>query len=186
MKNNLLLFLGILIIAVEISGQEKSFRPDTSINGICLHDTTSLITVIPDISKYINHAGPGAQASFLNKKGTEIMTLIFHSGSNANEVAEMKVESFNNQNEIPPTINEIETFKTNNGIALIINKQTLVSLIGNDFKNEKINETEFLIYKINDIKTSGFLCQYNMPEYYAKYTFKHNKLTEFKFGFTYP
>ncbi len=186
MKSKLILLLGFILFVSQVKAQDKYFTPDTSVNEICLYDSTTLLKVIPDVSKYINHAGPGAKAIFLNNNSTEKITLIFHAGGNRNEVAEFKIELTETKNFLLPIIDTIKSFKTNSGIMLGIDQQTLIKNIGNDFEIKKDNEKESLIYKINDFETSEFLCEYNMPEYYAEYEFKNQKLIMFKFGFEYP
>ncbi len=186
MRLSLLILL--ILISSNISSQNKSFNPDISINGIELFDTTSLKTTIPDISKYIDYRGPGHKAQLLNKLGDEQITLFFHAGGYRYQTAEIKVSTLTDTINCIHKIQTIDKFKTENGVELYIDKETLISILGNNYKmkTDTSSETETIIYLLNDFKNSDFLQTYNMPEYYSKYKFKNERLIEFGFGFTYP
>ena len=170
-----------------LHSQESIFIPDKSINGIFIFDSLSLKSKIPNICQLIDHEGPGARVCLLNNQKYQLLTLIFHSGSNAYEVAEIKVEFANSDlDNNQKQILNADIFKTESGIKLNMGKQELINIKGNDYQIESLNGIEVLTYKISDFNKSDILKEYNMPEYYARYKFKNGSLIEFQFGFTYP
>ena len=186
MKN--ILCVIFIFIPTFLNGQKYIFEPDTSISGIKLQDPGSLKSMIPNIMTLIDYQGPGAQACLLNKDETEIVILVFHAGSSANEVAEIHVYSKpNSPNKCTKPIKlGIDRFITENNIKLYIHKKDLIKIKGQPLLIDKINGEEILQYIINDYDKNGFLKRYNYPEYHAFYTFKQDKLVKMDFGFTYP
>ncbi|HLO59896.1 MAG TPA: hypothetical protein VK179_14205 [Bacteroidales bacterium] len=184
------IILALLFVIFEINSaaQHKEFKPDTSISGIKLQDSISIRSIIPDFIKKIDYTGTGAKITLVNKHKTEIATLIFHSGSNADLIAEINLSSFiDSLYNMDKTINvNIDYFTTESKIKLGISKAKLIQIKGQALSIENYDETEILKYRIDNYKTSAFLMRYNYPTYYSIYQFKRNKLEHVSFGFEYP
>jgi hypothetical protein len=184
----IILCLILVFISAFLKGQRHIFVPDTTISGIKLQDPPSLKTMIPDIMTFVDYKGPRAQACLLNNDETETAILVFHAGSNANEVAEIHV--YPSQNRPPkcpkPIKPEIDRFITESNIKLFMLKKDLVKIKGQPHLIDNINGEEILQYVINDFEKNSFLKRYNYPEYHAFYTFKQGKLVKMDYGFTYP
>jgi len=68
------------------------------------------------------------------------------------------------------------------GIKLGISKKYLIKIKGNSF----VETNHVLRYEISDYEKSHFLGKYNLPIYFAEYTFDQDKLSKIYFGFKYP
>jgi hypothetical protein len=92
MKYILILLIATLTLFLE--AQDNTFIPDTSLSGLKLQDSISLRSIVPEFMEKIDYAGPGARIFLINKGKTETVTLIFHSGSKADLIAEINLNSF--------------------------------------------------------------------------------------------
>jgi hypothetical protein len=83
----------------------------------------------------------------------------------------------------------MEHFKTEKGIMLGLNKEQIISKLGNCYvvkdSVEGYMELYYRIEEPNDTRTK-LLQNQNMPVYYASYTLRNDKLQKFEFGFEYP
>jgi len=186
MRKNLFLLLSL--IPMFLNGQKIFFIPDTSVSGIKLQDSISLKSKIPNILDLIDHNGSGANVYLLNKDESEIVTLSFHSGSNAFVVAEIHIASIGKGSVIKTKTVKlaVDIFITESKIKLHIGKDDFIKIKGENYRLEKNGDTEVLKYVINNFESSVFLQRYNYPVYYANYSFKKGHLTKADFGFEYP
>jgi hypothetical protein len=186
MRNFLTLIL--LFVPIILSAQEDIFVPDTSVSGIKLQDPISLKALIPNILELKYTTGPGSRAFLQNKDGSENLTLTFHAGSTAYEVAEMHISAIKSEEiKNAKTIKlNIDRFITESNIKLNIRKTELIKIKGTNYETAIVNGNETLKYIIVIFETSSFLRRYNLPIYYANYTFKDDRLIIIDFGFEYP
>jgi hypothetical protein len=186
MKSILTLLFATLTLSIK--GQDNTFIPDTSLSGLKLQDSISLRSIIPEFMEKIDFAGPGARLFIFNKDKTETATLIFHSGSQSDLIAEIKLNAFMDSEYIKDKSFKlnIDHFKTESNIKLGITKAELVQLKGEAYIIDKMNGKETLKYRITNDETSSFLIRYNYPSYYANYEFEKGLLKSVSFGFEYP
>lgn len=172
--------------------KDYKFRLETSINGISLLDSESLLKVISLPVFIDNGSNNFPEMIILNSKKTEKLTLLFYPGSKKNEVSYFILEKNDTSKNIKGDnvfILNIENFITNNNIALESNKDTLLNKYKSSNiklnKEHKQNGQEILMYVIDDFE-NPFLKEYNMPIYTAKYYSNNKKIVKVEFGFEYP
>ena len=102
--------------------------------------------------------------------------------------SDLKYNVIEGKEELPYVIftNENKTNRvmifTESGIKLGISKKDLIKIKGNNF----VETNHVLRYEISDYEKSHFLEKYNLPIYFAEYTFDQDKLSKIYSGFEYP
>ena len=186
-KRSILLIIKLLIILVSVLGCAKNetykenIVPDISVNDIKLSDTTAVVLGYSDL-KYnvIEGKEELPYVIFTNENKTEILKLYLFYGTKRNEFYQAEISPYDKKTISNPT--KYKNFSTESGIKLGISKKNLIKIKGNNF-----TETNHVLrYEISDYEKSHFLEKYNMPIYFAEYTFDQDKLCKIHFGFEYP
>lgn len=191
MDNNMKIIFFISIILTYLVGckdtkndkplYKDSIIPDTSVNDIKLSDTTAVVAGYNDL-KYniIKSEDTLPYVIFTNENKTEMLKLYLFYGTKNNEFYQIEISPYDNSTMTNPT--KYKKFSTESGIKLGISKKDLIKLKGNNF----IETNHVLQYEISDYEKSYFLEKYNLPIYFAEYTFCQDKLCKIYFGFEYP
>ena len=186
-KRSILLIIKMLIILVSWLGcaKNETYRDnivsDISVNDIKLSDTTAVVLGYSDL-KYNVIEGKEAlpYAIFTNENKTEILKLYLFYGTKRNEFYQAEISPYDKRTISNPT--KYKNFSTESGIKLGISKKDLIKIKGNNF-----TETNHVLrYEISEYEKSHFLEKYNLPIYFAEYTFDQDKLSKIYFGFEYP
>ena len=186
-KRSILLIIKLLIILVSLLGcaKNETYRdnivPDISVNDIKLSDTTAVVLGYSDL-KYnvIEGKEELPYVIFTNENKTEILKLYLFYGAKRNEFYQAEISPYDKKTISNPT--KYKNFSTESGIKLSISKKDLIKIKGNNF----VETNHILRYEISDYEKSHFLGKYNMPIYFAEYTFDQDKLSKIYFGFEYP
>ena len=186
-KISILLIIKLLIILVSVLGCAKNetykdnIVPDISVNDIKLSDTTTVVLGYSDL-KYnvIEDKEELPSVIFTNENKTEILKLYLFYGTKKNEFYQAEISPYDKK--IVPNPTKYANFSTESGIKLGISKKDLIKIKGNNF----VETNHVLRYEISDYEKSHFLEKYNMPIYFAEYTFDQDKLSKIYFGFEYP
>ena len=186
-KISILLIIKLLIILVSVLGCAKNetykdnIVPDISVNDIKLSDTTAVVLGYSDL-KYnvIEDKEELPYVIFTNENKTEILKLYLFYGTKKNEFYQAEISPYDKK--IVPNPTKYANFSTESGIKLGISKKDLIKIKGNNF----VETNHVLRYEISDYEKSHFLEKYNMPIYFAEYTFDQDKLSKIYFGFEYP
>ena len=186
-KRSILPIIKLLIILVSVLGcaKNETYRdnivPDISVNNIKLSDTTAVVLGYSDL-KYnvIEGKEELPYVIFTNENKTEVLKLYLFYGTKRNEFYQAEISPYDKKTISNPT--KYKSFSTESGIKLGISKKNLIKIKGNNF-----TETNHVLrYEISDYEKSHFLEKYNMPIYFAEYTFDQDKLCKIHFGFEYP
>ena len=186
-KRSILLIIKLLIILVSLldcaknETYKENIVSDISVNDIKLSDTTAVVLGYSDL-KYniIEDKEVLPYAIFTNENKTEILKLYLFYGAKRNEFYQVEISPYDKKTISNPT--KYKNFSTESGIKLGISKKDLVKIKGNNF-----TETNHVLrYEISDYEKSHFLEKYNLPIYFAEYTFDQDKLSKIYFGFEYP
>ena len=184
-KRSILLIIKLLIILVSVLGcaKNETYRdnivPDISVNNIKLSDTTAVVLGYSDL-KYnvIEGKEELPYVIFTNENKTEVLKLYLFYGTKRNEFYQAEISPYDKKTISNPT--KYKNFSTESGIKLGISKKNLIKIKGNNF-----TETNHVLrYEISDYEKSRFLEKYNLPIYFAEYTFDQDKLC--KIHFEYP
>ena len=153
--------------------------PDISVNNIKLSDTTAVVLGYSDL-KYnvIEGKEELPYVIFTNENKTEVLKLYLFYGTKRNEFYQAEISPYDKKTIPNPT--KYNNFSTESGIKLGISKKDLIKIKGNSF----VETNHVLRYEISDYEKSHFLEKYNMPIYFAEYTFDQDKLC--KIHFEYP
>ena len=186
-KISILLIIKLLIILVSVLGCAKNetykenIVPDISVNDIKLSDTAAVVLGYSDL-KYniIEDKEVLPYAIFTNENKTEILKLYLFYGTKRNEFYQVEISPYDKKTVPNPT--KYKNFSTESGIKLGISKKDLIKIKGNNF----VETNHVLRYEISDYEKSRFLEKYNLPIYFAEYTFDQDKLSKIYFGFEYP
>ncbi len=185
-KISILLIIKLLIILVSVLGCVKNeiykdnIVPDISVNDIKLSDTAAVVLGYSDL-KYniIEDKEVLPYAIFTNENKTEILKLYLFYGTKRNEFYQVEISPYDKKTVPNPT--KYKNFSTESGIKLGISKKDLIKIKGNNF----VETNHVLRYEISDYEKSHFLEKYNLPIYFAEYTFDQDKLCKIYFGFEY-
>ena len=186
-KISILLIIKLLIILVSVLGCAKNetykdnIVPDISVNDIKLSDTTTVVLGYSDL-KYnvIEDKEELPYVIFTNENKTEILKLYLFYGTKKNEFYQAEISPYDKK--IVPNPTKYANFSTESGIKLGISKKDLIKIKGNNF----VETNHVLRYEISEYEKSHFLEKYNLPIYFAEYTFDQDKLSKIYFGFEYP
>lgn len=167
---------------------EVIFRPDSSINNcIFLHSPSSTLETLGDIMPLLDANKDLPDAYFKTQsEETEYLRVVFFPGNELNSISQFEIGYSSN---LSDTLNlnsaDFSSFQTESGIKLGMTRQELVSIKGNEFREEKVEGQTLLTFSIDD-SSSSFLSRYNMPLYIAEYWLMDGKITKYRFGFEYP
>ena len=186
-KRSILLIIKLLIILVSLLDcvKNETYRdnivPDISVNDIKLSDTTAVVLGYSDL-KYniIEDEEELPYVIFTNENKTEILKLYLFYGTKRNEFYQAEISPYDKKTIPNPT--KYKNFSTESGIKLGISKKDLIKIKGNNF----VETNHVLRYEISDYEKFRFLEKYNLPIYFAEYTFDQDKLSKIYFGFEYP
>ena len=186
-KISILLIIKLLIILVSVLGCAKNetykdnIVPDISVNDIKLSDTTTVVLGYSDL-KYnvIEDKEELPYVIFTNENKTEILKLYLFYGTKKNEFYQAEISPYDKK--IVPNPTKYANFSTEGGIKLGISKKDLIKIKGNNF----VETNHVIRYEISEYEKSHFLEKYNLPIYFAEYTFDQDKLSKIYFGFEYP
>jgi hypothetical protein len=160
---------------------------DVSLSGIYLLDSASAIKVLgPNIVlSEMNSRVPGyPEAQYLNRDQTELLTLIFHPGDEKHCFAEIVVQKMRWKKSERMKVLPMDSFVSGKGVRIGMSKKELFQILPETFATGDEKGESIVEYLINP--ASSFLDNYNMPQYKGEYYFLKGKLTDFRFGFTYP
>jgi hypothetical protein len=159
-------------------------EPDTSLCGITLRNSESATKIIgsENIIDKLDHY------QFYSKLERETLTLTQHPGDVKNQISIFKVE-YSNKLSYDFKQLDIDTFKTEKGIKLGLTKKQIIEKLGNCYapidSTKNYIELYYIIEQPKDSK-SKILESNNMPQYFASYKLRNDRLEEFEFGFEYP
>ena len=161
-------------------------RYDTTINNtLILRNSKSIETTLGDISMKLDTTIGLPEAYFHNINGSERLRLIFCPGDSKNTISIFEVSKIvPSTNVILPST--IKTFKTESGVTLNLSVPELISIKGEPHQKLNRGDTLILKYSFDTSVAKEFLAKYNMPVYFSNYSFLHNSLVSFSFGFEYP
>lgn len=160
------------------------FKPDTSINSICLLNVSCIDD--NDIFKTASFDEFVSEMRILTRDKEQVLVISIYPGSLKREFAHFQVSYAKDNMKSTELISMDSIFVTESNIKLGMCLEKLLTIKGipNDrWENENMN---ILSYRIDDFNNSDFLKHYNMPQYEAKYVFKDNHLVTFEFGFPNP
>ena len=159
-------------------------NPDTSLSKIKLRDSESAETIIAGKDKIDDND----QYHYYSTMYRETLTMTQHPGDGKYQISIFKVEYSDKADYSYRKLN-IDTFKTEKGIKLGLNKKQIIERLGSCYvANDSSKGYIELYYRLetpNDSKTR-ILESNNMPVYYASYKLWNNRLKKFEFGFEYP
>lgn len=159
-------------------------NPDISLCGINLRDSQSTISIIGDKDK----TDKFGQYHYYSNFESETLTLTQHPGDGKFQISIFKVEKSNKSSNGYREL-KFDTFQTQNGIKLGMNKKQIIERLGSCYA--PIDSTSNYIeiyYRIETPKDSKkkLLENNNMPIYYSSYKLWNDKLEKYEFGFEYP
>jgi uncharacterized lipoprotein NlpE involved in copper resistance len=159
-------------------------NPDTSLSKINLRDAESAESIISSKDKIDDNE----QYHYYSAMYRETLTMTHHPGDGKYQVSIFEVEYSDKADHGYRKLN-IDTFKTEKGIKLGMNKKQIIEKLGSCYVTEDSSKDHIeLYYRLetpNDSKTR-ILKSNNMPIYYASYILWKGKLKKFEFGFEYP
>ncbi|MEM6264547.1 MAG: hypothetical protein AAGI38_18685, partial [Bacteroidota bacterium] len=121
----------------------------------------------------------------VSRDSKQQLILYFHPGSVAKKFSEFHVSYVSQKDTLDVNTQDL-IFQTESGIQLGLTIDELLKIKGEPDSLITSGETSVFQYFIDEFQASDFLQSYNMPVYYARYSFEKGILTEFKFGFEYP
>jgi len=127
------------------------------------------------------------KAYICNKDNSERLALVYYEGDTAYVISEFRVEQVMTRYiDCSQPETAVEHFVSGKGIALGMQREQLVRILGEPQKvHPQLDET-VLIYRIDGKSASGFLQRYGAPAYFGQYHFRQDRLVRFDFGFEFP
>lgn len=166
-------------------GNDISRFVDIALNGVYIGNPKSAREVF---GKGIKYWDVYEGFYVYNRDKTQLAKFDMHGGDVEYSISEFEVKyAVNSQDKSNFVLDTAEEFVTDNGIKLGLSKQSVIDILGNEFKREKDEGKSFEILKyFLDGDDSVFLQRFKMPIYYGTYVFDKDKLIKFSFGFEYP
>ena len=159
-------------------------NPDTSLSKIKLRDSESSVRIISAKDKIDDND----EYHYYSTMSRETLTMTQHAGDGKYQISIFKVEYSDKADHRYRKL-DIDTFKTEKGIRLGLNKKQIIERLGSCYAaQDSTNGYIELYYRLetpNDSQTK-ILESNNMPIYYASYKLWNDKLEKFEFGFEYP
>jgi hypothetical protein len=149
-----------------------------------LNSPTSITKNLGDVSRYRDSTQDLPDVYL--KGDLSYIRLVFFPGDVKNNVMQFEVgksETKLNKRYFPGGYKYIQT---ESYIEIGDSLPWIISRKGKNYTIIPSHEFRILRYEINDFDTNPFLKRYNMPVYFAEYTFKNDELVKFIFGFEYP
>lgn len=170
------------------SANKVIFIPDISIGKkLFLLHPLSVENLLGNIMAFMDKDADFPFVYMLNNIGDEYLKMTFYPGDEANSMSLFEVGWSNALTiKIEKRIAPFDSFTTENGISLGMNKDDLLRIKGDDCSITDDNDMLLIKYIVDDFETSEFLRRYNMPVYFANYWIKENKIVKYQFGFEYP
>lgn len=159
-------------------------NPDTSLSNIKLNNSESAELIIDAKDKIDNYD----QYHYYSTMYRETLTMTVHPGDGKYQISIFNVEYSDKLDYGYRKLN-FDTFKTEKGIKLGLNKKQIIERLGNCYvakdSSKDFVELYYRLQTPNDSKTK-ILENHNMPIYYASYKLWKDRLEKFEFGFEYP
>jgi hypothetical protein len=169
----------------------SNFIPDTSINSIHLLNSSNIQNYLGKncMDEIIKNGETEDFPNFnvISENKEQKLSVYFHPGGVKYKFSEFKV-SYNIDKSSKLKTTSDKEFVSESGVRLNLTFAELKAIKGEPktITNDKENQLSTYQYLIDDFQHSAFLKRYNLPIYYAHYTFEKGVLIEFKFGFEYP
>ena len=127
------------------------------------------------------------RAYVCNADKSERLALVYYEGDMAYVISEFRVEQVTTRYiDCDQQETAVEHFVSGKGLALGIQREQLVRLLGEPQHEHPQLDEVVLVYRIDDKNTSGFLQRHGAPAYFGQYHFRENQLVRFSFGFEFP
>ena len=167
------------------AGTDPSFI-DTGIAGVRLGDERSGSAFVRQHGEpEANSADAIPSLRFTTASKTELLELFIHPGSVRGAFMEFRVSRLRGEpGAAAPTA--IKTFASARGVHLGLALDGVVRILGAASKRTARGNSVTLEYRCTSSARCQDLVRVNMPEYEARYVFKHGYLDEFQGGYPYP
>lgn len=193
-RSSFLWLLSSLLLTGPVRGDDPlpagqvPLSADISVHGIFLGHPDSAEKVLGKTIPVSEESEGGGfpKAEFLNRAGTEKLTVIAHPGDVVNSFHEFRLEGVPTGDagaQAKPL--PVERFTTGKGLRLGIDRVALEKILGKPVEEKVSEEGTELSYAITD-EESPLLKHHHMPSYYGRYLFAGGRLVRIEFGFEYP
>ena len=154
---------------------------EESIAGIVLHDARIARSLVGEFRPESIDAGV-ATYRFVNRDGSEVMTLVQHPGAEEFSFSQVSVTELTVSTGLLFFPGNPAQFVTSLGVRIGATRSEVDAVLGAPTKELD----DKLIYKLTRETAEDWLARHRMPEYLAVYRFQNGRLVAFEFGFPYP
>lgn len=160
---------------------------ELALSGIQLNDAQSAKTPFGMQPVLDDPDSDRPKAFICNADRSERLALVYYEGDTAYVISEFRVEQVATRYvDCTQPTTPIEQFVSGKGIALGMQREQLVRILGEPHQEHFQLDEIVLIYRIDDKNASGFLQHYSAPAYFGQYHFRQDQLVRFSFGFEFP
>ena len=185
MKISNLFWLGWLVLGANpVVGQH--FIPDSAINNLKLGDyknTERIFGAVWD-KKSFEADGLLPRLEIVNRDSTQVLRLMVEYGGVKDAANQFEILAVNKHYKFPRKLlrMNVDTFKTSRKITLFLPKDSVIRILGRNYKASGGKEgNEELFFEIDD--SNHFVKRYNEWKYFIECTFRNGVLVDYSFGF---
>ncbi|BGE84427.1 MULTISPECIES: hypothetical protein [Methylosinus] len=183
--------IGCSLAALLVFGEScfagcKITHAETDIAGVGLDDEASAERVLGALDQLPVTGDDMPTLLLFNREKSEMATMTQYPGSVRGAFAVIEVRSAVGASRRPGKLLETEHLASERGVRLGVPQQFVIDLLGLCFTQKKTKGGRMTIRYETEDPSHPFLQRVHMPNYFAEYTFRHDRLVAFRYGSDYP
>lgn len=183
--------IGLAMVALLVSGGPspagcKISLMETDINGVRLGDEASSERVLGAPEALPFDGGDMPTLLLFNRERSEMAILTQYPGSVRGSFSVIEVRSAVGASRRPGKMLEADHLASERGVRLGVSQDFVTDLLGLCFTPKKTKGGRVTIRYETEDREHPFLKRVGMPNYFAEYTFRNNRLVAFRYGSDYP
>lgn len=164
----------------------KATAIETDIAGVRLDDEASAARILGALDQLPMVGDDMPTLLLFNLERSEMATLTQYPGAVRGAFSVIEVRSAVGASRRPGKVIETEHLSSERGVRLGAPQEFVIDLLGLCFTPKKTRGGRMTIRYETDDPNHPFLKRVGMPNYFAEYTFRHNRLVAFRYGSDYP
>lgn len=164
----------------------KATAIETDIAGVRLDDEASAARILGALDQLPMIGDDMPTLLLFNLERSEMATLTQYPGAARGAFGVIEVRSAVGASRRPGKVIETEHLSSERGVRLGAPQEFVIDLLGLCFTPKKTRGGRMTIRYETDDPNHPFLKRVGMPNYFAEYTFRHNRLVAFRYGSDYP
>jgi hypothetical protein len=159
---------------------------ETDINGVRLGDEASAERVLGAAETLPFDGDDRPTLLLFNRERSEMAILTQYPGAVRGSFSVIEVRSAVGASRRPGKMLEADHLVSERGVRIGVSQEFVIDLLGLCFTPKKTKGGRMTIRYETEDRDHPFLKRVGMPNYFAEYTFRNNRLVAFRYGSDYP